>query len=221
MNNTDLELFKQALREGTDLRIRSVIASYTEKITCSEKHTTAMTEILDGRYKKPLSWSDAKVKIAAIIIAATMLLAGCAIIYKEEIRGFIEHIYEEYIEITFTDGKTESSAIEEVYELTYLPEGYYLESSNIIDIRAKYIFSSADGKRITFSQTTLSAVHGFDNEHGYKVIKQIGDFEIYYKQTDFNHNYLWNDGKYSLLLTTSHELSEEDLISIINGIQPK
>lgn len=220
MNNTDLELFKQALREGTDLRIRSVIASYTEKITCSEKHTAAMAEILDGRYKKPLSWSDAKVKIAAIIIAATMLLAGCAIIYKEEIRGFIEHIYEEYIEITFTDGKTESSAIEEVYELTYLPEGYSLEESTIFGNNVYYTFS-ANNNKITFYQTDFNGIHIFDNESGYSLILTVNNTEVYYKNTKTNNNYVWNDGKYAMVLTSTEELSTDDLQKIIEGIKIK
>lgn len=219
---TDLELFKQALNEGLELRIQSTIDSCTEEIACSKEHIAACKAIIRGTYKNRPLWSDAKIKIAAIIAAATMLLAGCTAIYKDEIKTFIKHIYEEYIEIIFGErGDGAPKNIEEVYELTYIPEGYNLKKSTIDEIIVGYTYLSATGEEIIFNQQPLSAYHGFDNENGYSSTIMLENHEVFYKKSDLYSTYLWSDGKYSLSLTTSEVFSDEELIKIINSIQSK
>ena len=218
----DLELFKQALNEGLELRIQSTIDSCTEEIVCSKEHIAACKAIIRGTYKNRPLWSDAKIKIAAIIAAATMLLAGCTAIYKDEIKTFIKHIYEEYIEITFGEsGSSTPESIEEIYELTYVPEGYALKKSTIDEIIVGYTYISSTGEEIIFGQQPLSAYYGFDNENGYSSIIVLENYEVFCKKSDLYSTYLWSNGKYSLSLTTSEDFTEEELIKIINGIQPK
>ena len=220
--NNDLELFKQSLSEGLELRIQSSIASCTEEIACSQEHLAACKEILNGTYESLSLWSNAKIKIAAIIAAATMLLAGCTAIYKDEIKAFIKDIYEEYIEITFGEsGSSTPESIEEIYELTYVPEGYVLKKSTIEEIIVGYTYLSSTGDEIIFGQQPLSAYHGFDNENGYSSIIVLENYEVFCKKSDLYNTHLWSNGKYSLSLTTSEDFTEEELIKIINGIQPK
>ena len=219
--NTDLELFKQALSEGLNLRIQSGITSCAEKLICSKEHRAAMAEILGGTYKKPLTWSSTRTKIAAILVAAMMLLAGCTVLYKDEIRDFIEHIYEEYIEISFSDGKY-NDRITQIYELTYVPEGYELNDSYSSATKVRYVFSNQQGDELIFSQSPLNTSYGYNNEGDYssKVII-INDYAVYCIKTDINYTYLWNNGKHSMQISTNTAISTEELRLIIEGIQSK
>lgn len=221
MSSASLELFKRALAEGTNIRFQKATEPCTDTALCSDRHLEIMEKITNGTYRKPLSFSSARIKIAAAIVAAMFLLSGCVMIYKDEIRGFIEHIYEEYIEITFSDGgNTESSYIDEVYELTYVPDGYYLESKYISPTRNRYTYINSDGKKIMFDQCILDgSVFNFDIDSGCTIILSVENCNIYYKGTKSDYHYIWNNGKYAFVIDSDTELSVEDLKSIVEGIK--
>ena len=90
MNSASLELFKRALAEGTDIRFRKAAEADADATACSARHLEIMERIMSGTYRKPISLSSARIKIAAAIVAAMFLLSGCVMIYKDEIRGFID-----------------------------------------------------------------------------------------------------------------------------------
>ena len=60
-----------------------------------------------------------------------------------------------------------------------------------------------------------------DSESGYTKILEVEDYEIYYRSTDKKHFYIWNDGKYSIKLSSSTELSNDTIISMVRGIEIK
>lgn len=220
---TDLELFKQALNEGLELRIQSTIDSCTEEIVCSKEHIAACKAIIRGTYKNRPLWSDAKIKIAAIIAAATMLLAGCTAIYKDEIKTFIKHIYEEYIEITFGDsGSGAPQSIEEIYELTYVPKGYALKTEFNSKSMVSYTFESENGETLTFDQCVLNgSSFNFDNERSDSILITVGKNDVYFTNTNKNYSYIWNDGKYALIIISTKEISYDELLKVIDGITSK
>ena len=223
MNSANLELFKRALAEGTNIRFQKATESFTDTALCSDRHLEIMEKITNGTYRKPLSFSSARIKIAAAIVAAMFLLSGCVMIYKDEIRGFIEHIYEEYIEITFSDNKNaESSYIEEIYELTYVPEGYVLKTEFISNSTVSYTFDNKNGQSLTFNQYILDgSSFNFDNERSDSTLIIVGKHNIYFTNTKQHHSYIWNDGKYAMIITSSEELSDSDLQKIIEGIKTR
>ena len=49
---------------------------------------------------------------------------------------------------------------------------------------------------------------------------QIGAYEVYCRSVDINY-YMWNDGDYAYQLAISTKLSEQELISIIEGLRIK
>ena len=218
-NKTNQELFKQALVEGVNRRLDREIAAYDEDITYSRRHIKNMERIVKGKTpRKPLSTK----MIAILVAAAILLLAGCAIIYRNEIREFVSKVYDSFVELRFEEGEQESRNIEEIYELTYLPEGYELESQIIGQQLIQYIFIDSEGHKLKFIQQSLdSSSFSVDIEHGDYNIINIGEYEIYYQQTDGIYCYLWNDGKYALKLNSKEELSYETLEAIINGIKIK
>ena len=219
MDKTNEALFKQAINEALTNKFQRMADACDEEIVCSRRHRKAMRAIISGKTpRKPLSTK----MIAILVAAAVLLLAGCAIIYRDEIRGFITNIREIFIELRFEEGEQESREIEEIYELTYVPEGYDLKEQKINRMRVQYIFTNADNRSIRFIQQPLdSATFSVDSEHSDTILIEIKEYTVYYRIAGNMHYYLWNDGKYALKINSALELSDNELLLIINGLKVK
>ena len=218
MEKSNLELFREALFEAMSSKTNE--ADLDEKIEPSDRHKAAMQAILDGTYERKSVWRLTKAKIAAIIVAAALLLAGCA--YRNEIRDFIEKFYDNCIVIMFSDKANEGKMMEEIYELSYVPEGYVLEDTIADQTHVKYKYRNSDGSFIRFSQIILDGfAYAFDNENGSYEYITIENIKVYHHNSDVFHLYLWNDGSYAYELRSNVPIPTEELILIINGITKK
>ena len=215
---TNQELFKQALVEGVNRRLDREIAAYDEDITYSRRHIKNMTRIVNGKTpRKPLS-----PKMIAILVAVAILLASCAIIYRSEIREFFTDLSECFVKIKFEEGENFSQNIEDVYELTYVPEGYSLKTKNIGRMLIQYLFTNTNDDYIRFIQRPIDAASfSVDIENGDYTIVNIDKYQIYYRQINTGYYYIWNDGKYALKINSTELLSEQLLKLIIEGIKIK
>lgn len=222
MDKTNEELFKQAINEALTNKFQRMADACDEEIVCSRRHRKAMRAIVRGKTpRKPMTPMNRRV-VAVLIAAALLLLAGCAIIYRDEIRGFITNIREIFVELRFEEGEQESREIEEIYELTYVPEGYSLKSQRINRMAVEYVFSNADNKSIRFIQQSLDASSfSVDSEHSDNTIFESGNYTIYTRKTGNMYYYLWNDGRYAMQIYSSESLSDDELLLIIDGIRIK
>ena len=216
---TNQELFKQALVEGVSRRIDREITACDEEVNYSRRHIKNMERIVKGKTpKKPIN----KKMVAILVAAAVLLLAGCAIIYRDQIRDFITNIKEFFVEIKFDEGENNSQTIDEIYELTYVPEGYSLEKQEINRMIVQYLFVNEDNEIIRFMQQSLDASNFYvDIENSDNVIIEIGEYTVYSRKTNNMYYYLWNNGNYALILNSTEELSIDTLELIINGIKIK
>lgn len=222
MDKNNIELFKQAISEGLAGRLDKVVNGYTQEIACSQQHRIAMAKIVYGEQDMQKVLSPKMKKTIAILVAAALLLTGCGIVFRNEIREIIEEVSEFFVELTYSSNRANGSIIEEIYELSYVPDEYYLENSIISPTMTKYVFSDASGSKLFFEQNTLNnSFFIVDIEHGYSLNVKINNYDIYYKNLDDYHLYLWNDGKYSMTISLYRELSVEELDHIINGIRKK
>ena len=219
MDKTNEALFKQAINEALTNKFQRMADACDEEIVCSRRHRKAMRAIVSGKTpRKPLS-----TKMIAILVAvAVLLLAGCAIIYRDEIREFITSIREIFIELRFEEGKQESRDIEEIYELTYIPDGYSLKSQRINRMEVTYVFINSNDQSIKLTQRSLdaSSFH-IDSEHSDNTVLDIGNYIIYTRKTGDTFYYLWNDGEYAFKFISTEDLSNDELLSIINGLKIK
>ena len=222
MDKTNEELFKQAINEALTNKFQRMADACDEEIVCSRRHRKAMHAIVRGKTpRKPMTPMNRRV-VAVLIAAALLLLAGCAIIYRDEIREFVTEIRELFVKVSFPEGDNDSQYIDEIYELTYLPEGYTLKDQRINRMRVQYVFANADSKRIKFIQQSLDAsTFSVDSEHSDTVIIEIEEYTVYSRKTGNMYYYLWNDGKYALKLNSTDKLSENDLLLIIDGLKIK
>ena len=155
MEKSNLELFKQALNEAWDNKIRREVESCTEEIVTSDRHKVTMQAILDGTYDKSAKWKLTRAKVIAILVAAALLLASCAVIYRNEIRDLVEEIFEDFSKATYSDEGADEDTIEEIYELSYVPDGYVLEESVITPLRVRYVFVISQNVRSPPNETAM------------------------------------------------------------------
>ena len=222
MDKSNLELFKQAINEGLSKKFDSVANCCTEEITYSDNHRLAIRTIVYGKTDTKRTWSPKMKRIIAILVATAILLTSCGVIFRNEIRDFVENVYEFFVSITYTDEGSKRNEITQIYELTYLPEGYHLEESNISPLSVRYELIDSNNNTILFEQHTLDGTYFvIDSENGYTKIEDIQNYEVYYRLTNKKHVYVWNDGKYSLFIESSMELSNKEMTLMIDGIVKK
>ena len=219
MAKSDLELFKQALNEGLSKRFDSLAEACTEEINFSDRHNLAMRAIVYGKTSNRRTLSPKMKRVIAILIAAALLLTSCAVIFRNELR---EVINEFFVAITFSDKVSGENFIEEVYELSYVPEGYVLDEKDISPLSAFYTYTNEDNQVILFQQRVLYGnIYIIDSEDGYSKIVEIPNYDVYFRDTTQYKNYIWTDGKYAFNIRSSTGLTNDELVAIINGITVK
>ena len=216
MTENNVALFKAALREGLSKKIDSVVNESTDEIHPSEQHKLAMKTIIYGKAEAKRNWSPKVKRIIAILIAAALILTSCGIIFRNEIREIVEDFY---VSIVLGESKDNGDVIEEVYTLTYLPEGYYLVDESIRLICVQYTFSNDNEEYIWFEQRLLGgSAFAVDSENGYSQIKEIDAYNVYYRTVNNNHVYIWKDNKYSVKIKSTTALSANNICLILDGL---
>ena len=219
MNKNDLELFKQAVSEGLSNRFDSVVNECTEEIVYSEKHKLAMRTIIYGKTDTKRAWSPKMKRVIAILIAAALLLTSCGIIFRNEIREVFEEFF---VKLSYEGDDESSESIDDVYFLSYVPEGYVLEKEKITPVRVQYDFSNKDGKFFFFEQRAITGSDFYiDIEQGYSKITEIEEYEVYYRYNNQNHIYVWINDNHSFSIMSNQEMLNEEIVLIINGIRKK
>ena len=194
--NENREYFVKALNEVINRKTEEEMAGCQETAHTSLRHKIIMKRIAKGKcYNAADKVIITKRTMLIAIIAAILALTSCtlAIIYRDNIAGFIEKVYEEFVYISPDDESRERKVdypetIERVYEFTYIPEGYELKSENSNDFAITRIYENAFGKEVRLKQQTIDAsVFKTNSENSYSGILKIGDIEVYYRYDKLNN----------------------------------
>ena len=217
MTNKDNQWLVEAISEGLVLKYEDEMSTIEKHPRCSKQHYEKMTEILGFKVKPPRRIS--KKGLAAILLAAALLLTGCAV-FRNEIRDFIIEIYETFVNVSFNSGKDEKRIISETYELTYMLEGYEQTETIVNPSMVRYKYTNPEGNVIIFEQIPLAnSNYKVDAEHSDDTFLTIGEYKIYYRYMDRNNSYIWNDGWYALSIYSDVALNSADLENLISGIK--
>lgn len=219
MDKSNLELFKQALNEAVSNKFDKMADECNEEIVYSEKHKLAMRAIIYGKTDTKRVLSPKMKRIIAILIAVALLLTCCGIIFRNEIREIFKDLF---VSLTYEGDDKSNDMIEEVYFPSYLPEGYTLKKEKHTSIYVRYEFENANKHFLCFEQRAIvSSNYYIDSESGYSKIEEIEEFDVYYRFTDTLINYVWNNENYSMTIKSSIQLSNAEIILILNGITVK
>ena len=215
MDDRTLVYLKQALLEVQIQELEEILALYPDDIPVSRKHKRAMRRILRDRRRA------ARNRIIAIVVAAALtLLVGCSVYAnRRRIADFIEELFDDHSKVLTFDDSNAKKEIEEVYTLTFVPDGYVLESNT-----ANPLFCIEnwvkDSEKIIFEQQLLSTRYFYDTERSedYQLIT-IDTIEFYFRESVGTFQYLWTDGNYLYSIQFTEDFSEEIIMHIIDGIE--
>jgi hypothetical protein len=217
MTNKDNQWLVEAISEGLVLKYEDEMSTIEKHPRCSKRHYKKMSEILGFKVKAPRRIN--KKGMAAILLAAALLLTGCAV-FKNEIRDFFVEVYETFVKVTFDNGKDDEQIISETYELTYMLEGYEQTETIVNPAIVRYEYRNSEEHVIIFTQSPLDNTnYRVDAEHSDYTFLTIGEYRVYHRYTEQNNTYIWNDGHYSLYIYSDMALSNADLENLISGIK--
>ena len=214
------ELFRQALIEAMANKYDKELEKCPEEIECSENHTQKMSAIVHAHAISERRKALKRKLIAAFVAAALLVLTACTVYAnREEIKKTFVRIFDSYLQLSYEEsGAEKDQPISEQYTLGYVPDGYKLDYKQEHLFESKSHWKNSSGDFISLHQSRWDGtICSIDFESGESLSYVVNGKEIYYRHNDV-HTYIWNDGTYSFVLTSSIAFSESDLQQIIEGL---
>ena len=157
--------------------------------------------------------------VIAALVAISLAMSVSAI--REPIINFFVDIYDSFISI-FVDAPAPASiAIEEKYELGYLPEGFELVEE--IDYSSRFVKIYRFGsKEVSLDQVIYSdelfSEFSLDNKESNVEYMDLNSIQIIYIQKNNMISLLWHDDKYMLKMSFNFIIDKEECVKIIDSI---
>lgn len=216
------QLFKRAILEALSQKYEQELAGCREDAKCSREHYLRVSEITGSPLVQVMGRRRSiRRTFVAILIAAALLLAGCAAyVYRNEIKSFIEEFYDTYIKVSYSDEQTENeSYIKDIYSLSYVPEGFQLVSEIKNSLYVKYLWKTTTGNTLVFEQKLIKETDFFmDSDVENMLCIEYNGISVYCRSSNNVWLYVWKDGKYGMSIYSEHKFSDEVLEKIIDGI---
>ena len=157
--------------------------------------------------------------LIAALIAISLAMSVSAI--REPIINFFVEINDSFISI-FVDAPAPASiAIEEKYELGYLPEGFELVGETMWSPSYDRIYSDGN-RKIIFKQKMYSheTFNDFvlDNTNSQIEYIQVNDIQVVYLYKNDRISIIWKNNKYTFQLILNFNLPKEECIKIIEYV---
>ena len=219
--NIGLQKLKDAFKEINSEELNNLNIP-KEDFEFSERYKKNMEKLL-AKQRKPYFryFNTAGKRAVACILIVAMLFASSMTIeaVREPVVEFFVSVYEKFAEIFFGDDEIENSpdAIEEIYTLGYVPEGYEFVGRENNSICVESIWKNGD-KTITFYQFILKGNELVDYESSNYTLTKISNIDaIIIEKNDIKILY-WNNNKYSFKLYIPTYFSNQDIINIIESM---
>ena len=157
--------------------------------------------------------------LIAALIAVSLAMSVSAI--REPIINFFVEIYDSFISV-FVDAPAPASiAIEEKYELGYLPEGFELVDEKEWNSSNEKMYSDGN-KQIKFVQLVYSsekfAEFSFDNNYSNIEYIELNNEQIVYAQKNSRITLLWCDDEYMFKIIFDFIITKEECVKIIESL---
>lgn len=223
---TEREIFGEALLSVSLKRYDSILKASKEDALCPPEHYEKMSRILSFDVRPPAKakLSTKKKAVIALLIAALVVLAGCAAyVHRDTIGGFFVEIFDRSFDISDGDDGPSSSAVTEFYAPTYVPEGFemFFEKYDGLSVRCEW--KNSDEEYIYYRQGMFDkGKFSLDNERSEITTIEHNDITMILHKVDSSYTYYWNDGEYIFYVAyLGNHHSEEELFKIIDSVKIK
>lgn len=220
MYEEERRLFARAIIEATDRHLDMALRDLPVATSFRRTHVRRMRHIV--RYGTLPQTHTLSKRAWALIIAAALLLTGCAVLAREEIAGFFVTIMETRNEMDSSLNKTANcpTSIEEEKIPQMLPEGFeiFMRESHETFLSVTWVHSS--GAMLIYSQYTQDSFNmGTDNEYSqFDELQLCGHTVLYATQNGVNNRYWWTED-YVYYIFSSEPLEQKELEEIIQSVR--
>ena len=217
------KMFVKAFTEAERLDNASLPSEDEIQWNFSKKFRQSMDRLIRKNNRIQLSTRRTVTKslLAAIIVIIVTFIGLMSVsAIREPIIDFVKKVFPQYNEITLNKGSVlPVDTIETEYTLTYLPEGFKLETYQKDDCGIFAVWRNENGEEVTFSQDILNLNVSVDTEHGYEELNINGypAYFIYYEQ---NAILSWSDGEYCFTLNVPINYKDE-IITMSENVSEK
>lgn len=159
--------------------------------------------------------------VTALVAISVMAMSVSAI--RNAVIGFISDVFDTHTKVYVDSALQAPETLEELYEITELPEGFELEWMDITDSRNESVYTNGNSY-IFFTQHTkwnYTANYNTENDDMQQVTVNGNNGFIIERGDEYN--LIWDDGDYVFLIEVT--LAESDLLdkkaieSIANSVQ--
>lgn len=211
-------LLKKAIMQGIGERYAQELSESKQNAAYSDTHAQKMSHILGFDVQSLHKRNRRKMIAAAILLAAALVVGSLtAYAYRDLIREFFVQVFEEYIIIQFP-GEQPSQPITEIYEFGYIPEKFVMTKEEVYLVGVKYEFVDPDNNTFVFEQMSIGTEIRLDGDDGYTTMITHNDLEIYCRHYEHSSHYVWNDGKYVMMIGDNTQLPLEEILRMIDSI---
>ena len=219
MYETEKRLFGQALADAISQKLDEELRECKETAACSRAHSRYVKYTV--KYGESPKARKISKRTIALIIAAALLLTGCAALVRDQIAGFFMTILETRNVIESpVDVSEYPKTIEEKRIPQVLPEGYELVDE--VTTRGSLILTWIDAESnflIYYQSTHEAGGMDIDNEHSDFGEIQIDEYDVLCViSEDGSRRYIWMDD-YVYYISSSCELTKQELEDIVRNIK--
>ena len=161
-------------------------------------------------------------RVAAFFIVVGLLCGFSAGVYaiREPITEFFLNVKEKFSEVLFNTEDIEKAptAIDTVYTLGYVPEGYELAETSITEHKVNFVWENQKADYIDFAQYILKSSSTVDTEKFDCSIFYVNNMKVICLEKHINKTYFWNTNEYAFSLTAPISITNDDLIQIIESL---
>ena len=220
---TGREVLEEALR-GCCSTYCDQYPRYEGEINLGDDYENYMDNLIK-RSKNPFQRYFNTVGRRVAGIAAAMLIAfSCSMTVKavrEPVVEFFANVYEKFVEIFFGEGDIAKApdAIETVYTLGFIPDGYEMDRFFIDRDMTNMTWKNENGDRLVLSQGILKGSFTMDTEEAnYQIIEWNGRKIAYVEKLGIK-SFFWNSSEYEFSLTIPTNMSEDEVLVLIDSLK--
>lgn len=217
------ELFVKAFIEAERLANSKIPKEDEIEWEFSDKFLRKMDKLIKKNNRIKLSTRRTVTKgLLAAIIAITVLVTSLMSVSatRKPIIEFVKKVFSQFNEITLSeDSPPTVDKIETEYTLTYLPEGFKLNTYQKDDYSVFAVWKNDLGEEIAFFQNAIDSNFAIDNEHTYREL-EINGLKAYLMEDEYGSLLRWSDGYYSFAIKVPASI-KNDIITLQKNISEK
>lgn len=215
-NSRKNKTFINAIKLIEEDIIQNIDSLPAEDCEPSEKMNAVINDIISDMQNKEMKKAH-RYRISLVTSAITVILIVC-LGCTPAVRKMIVNVYDKFVE--FISGNNAKTEITELYEPTWLPEGYELELIKP-EMPLKNTIIWNNGEYEIILKQTIPNQASIDIENSEYSIYETNNIKIYYSYKYNVYNLAWYNDDYLFNLYCSDSIEFNDVIKIINSMEIK